>query len=81
MATISFNDVGKIYPGGTRAIEGVNMEIDDGEFVVCSEATPMLGGMWRYEFAVYNFWSHKALSEFSVPVGDASISGLSPVSA
>ena len=34
MATISFEDVGKIYPGGTRAIEGVNFEITDGEFLV-----------------------------------------------
>ena len=34
MATIAFEDVGKIYPGGTRAIEGVNFEIIDGEFLV-----------------------------------------------
>ena len=34
MATIAFEDVGKIYPGGTRAIEGVNFEIKDAEFLV-----------------------------------------------
>lgn len=34
MANITFEDVGKIYPGGTRAIEGVNFEISDGEFLV-----------------------------------------------
>ena len=34
MATIAFEDVGKVYPGGTRAIEGVNFEITDGEFLV-----------------------------------------------
>ena len=28
------NGVGKIYPGGTRAITDVNLEIEDGEFVV-----------------------------------------------
>ena len=36
----------------------------------------MGGGLWRYEFAVYNFWSHKGLSGFSVPVGAAAISDI-----
>jgi multiple sugar transport system ATP-binding protein len=34
MASITFDSVGKIYPGGTRAIEDVNLEVGDGEFVV-----------------------------------------------
>ncbi len=34
MANITFEDVGTVYPGGTRAIEGVNFEISDGEFLV-----------------------------------------------
>ncbi len=34
MAEIHFSDVGKIYPGGTRAIEDVSFEVGDGEFVV-----------------------------------------------
>ena len=34
MSAITLTDVGKIYPGGTRAITGVNLEINDGEFVV-----------------------------------------------
>ena len=34
MSAITLTDVGKIYPGGTRAIDGVNLEINDGEFVV-----------------------------------------------
>ena len=34
MANITFEEVGKIYPGGTRAIEGVNFDIADGEFLV-----------------------------------------------
>jgi multiple sugar transport system ATP-binding protein len=34
VANITFEDVGKVYPGGTRAIEGVNFEISDGEFLV-----------------------------------------------
>jgi len=34
VATIVFEDVGKVYTGGFRAIEGVNFEIGDGEFLV-----------------------------------------------
>ena len=31
---INISNVGKIYPNGTRALEDVNIEINDGEFVV-----------------------------------------------
>ena len=34
MGAINITDVGKIYPNGTRALENVNIEINDGEFVV-----------------------------------------------
>ncbi len=34
MASITFEHVGKVYPGGTRAIEDVSLEVGDGEFVV-----------------------------------------------
>ena len=34
MASITFENVGKVYPGGTRAISDVSIEINDGEFVV-----------------------------------------------
>jgi len=34
MASITFDQVGKIYPGGTRAITDVNLNILDGEFLV-----------------------------------------------
>ena len=34
MGAIQINSVGKIYPNGTRALEDVNIEINDGEFVV-----------------------------------------------
>ena len=34
MANITFEDVGKVYPGGTRAIAGVNFDISEGEFLV-----------------------------------------------
>jgi len=34
VAGIRFDEVGKVYPGGTRAIEDVSFEVGDGEFVV-----------------------------------------------
>ena len=34
MGAIKIKDAGKIYPNGTRALEDVNIEINDGEFVV-----------------------------------------------
>ena len=34
MGAINIHSVGKIYPNGTRALENVNIEINDGEFVV-----------------------------------------------
>jgi len=34
MASITFDGIGKVYPGGTRAIHDVNIHINDGEFVV-----------------------------------------------
>ena len=34
MGAIQINSVGKIYPDGTRALEDVSIEINDGEFVV-----------------------------------------------
>jgi len=34
MAAITMRSVGKVYPGGTRAIYDVDLEIGDGEFVV-----------------------------------------------
>ena len=34
MGAINITEAGKIYPNGTRALEDVNIEINDGEFVV-----------------------------------------------
>ena len=34
MASITMNDLGKIYPDGTRAVGDVDLEIKDGEFLV-----------------------------------------------
>ena len=34
MAPVTFWNVGKTYPDGTRAVNGLSLEIEDGEFVV-----------------------------------------------
>jgi multiple sugar transport system ATP-binding protein len=34
MASVAFSEVGKTYPDGTRAVKELNLEIEDGEFVV-----------------------------------------------
>ncbi len=34
MATVSFENVAKVYPDGTRAVSGMNLTIDDREFMV-----------------------------------------------
>jgi multiple sugar transport system ATP-binding protein len=34
MASVTFSDVNKTYPDGTRAVADLNLEIEDGEFVV-----------------------------------------------
>jgi multiple sugar transport system ATP-binding protein len=34
MAAVAFQDVAKVYPDGTRAVDDVTLEIGDGEFVV-----------------------------------------------
>ena len=34
MSSITFGHVGKVYPGGTRAIEDVSLSVEDGEFLV-----------------------------------------------
>ena len=34
MAGVTFDDVSKIYPDGTRAVNAIDLEIEDGEFMV-----------------------------------------------
>ncbi|TAN30411.1 MAG: sn-glycerol-3-phosphate import ATP-binding protein UgpC [Castellaniella sp.] len=47
MATLSFRDVRKTYPGGVAVIHGISIDIEDGEFVVivgpsgCGKSTLM----------------------------------------
>jgi multiple sugar transport system ATP-binding protein len=34
MARVAFEDVGKVYPGGARAVSDFDLDVDDGEFMV-----------------------------------------------
>ena len=34
MAEVSLDGVSKVFPDGTRAVDGMNLEIEDGEFMV-----------------------------------------------
>src|SRR3954469_11894541 len=34
MARVIFDDVGKVYPGGARAVSDFDLEVEDGEFMV-----------------------------------------------
>jgi multiple sugar transport system ATP-binding protein len=34
MAGVSFDQVSKVYPDGTRAVDGISLDIEDGEFMV-----------------------------------------------
>ena len=34
LAEVTFDHVSKVYPDGTRAVSGMSLEIDDGEFMV-----------------------------------------------
>jgi multiple sugar transport system ATP-binding protein len=53
MAEVTFDDVGKVYPDGTRAVSGLNLDVGDGEFMVlvgpsgCGKTTAlrMLAGL------------------------------------
>ena len=73
MATIAFEDVGKVYPGGTRAIEGVNFEIIDGEFLVvvgpsgCGKSTllRMVAGL-------------EEITEGKISIGDRVVNDVQP---
>ncbi len=73
MASITFGNIGKVYPGGTRAIYDVNIHIEDGEFVVlvgpsgCGKSTllRMVAGL-------------EEVTEGSLSIGDRIVNDVSP---
>ena len=73
MAAITMEGVGKVYPGGTRAITDVNLEINDGEFVVlvgpsgCGKSTllRMIAGL-------------EEITEGAISIGDQVVNDVPP---
>jgi len=73
VAEIRFDQVGKIYPGGTRAIEDVSLEVGDGEFVVlvgpsgCGKSTllRMVAGL-------------EEITEGAIKIGDRVVNDVAP---
>ncbi len=71
MAQITLEGVGKIYPGGTRAIHDVSMTVEDGEFVVlvgpsgCGKSTllRMVAGL-------------EEITEGEIHIGDRLVNGV-----
>ncbi len=73
MASITFENAGKVYPGGTRAIYDVNIHIEDGEFVVlvgpsgCGKSTllRMVAGL-------------EEITDGDIKIGDRVVNEVSP---
>jgi sn-glycerol 3-phosphate transport system ATP-binding protein len=73
VASIKLENVGKVYPGGTRAVGGVNLDIADGEFIVlvgpsgCGKSTllRMVAGL-------------EAITEGTVTIGDRVVNEVEP---
>ncbi|WP_378945661.1 sn-glycerol-3-phosphate import ATP-binding protein UgpC [Paracoccus sp. R86501] len=73
MASITLDSLGKVYPGGTRAVGGVNIDIADGEFIVlvgpsgCGKSTllRMVAGL-------------ESISEGEVRIGDRVVNKVEP---
>ena len=73
MASITLTDLGKIYADGTRAVGDINLEIEDGEFLVlvgpsgCGKSTVlrMIAGL-------------EEISEGTLTIGDRVVNNVAP---
>ncbi|HWX10141.1 MAG TPA: sn-glycerol-3-phosphate ABC transporter ATP-binding protein UgpC [Gaiellaceae bacterium] len=73
MAAIEFQDVSKVYPDGTRAVDALDLAIDEGEFMVlvgpsgCGKTTAlrMVAGL-------------EEISEGAILIGDRVVNDVSP---
>jgi hypothetical protein len=53
-----------------------NLLPNDGNVIVAVKTTDLGGGMWNYDYGVYNFDLTRAVRSFSVPVGTAAVSDI-----
>jgi len=53
-----------------------NVAVDDGEIVLAVDVTDLGGGMWHYEYAMYNWRSDRGVYSFSVPTGGLPVSNV-----
>ncbi|MFD0853065.1 ABC transporter ATP-binding protein, partial [Actinomadura adrarensis] len=73
MAEIVLEDVAKVYGGGVRAVDGLNLTINDGEFMVlvgpsgCGKSTAlrMIAGL-------------EEITEGTISIGDRVVNDLAP---
>ena len=73
MASVTFEQVGKVYGDGTRAVSNLGIEVGDGEFMVlvgpsgCGKTTAlrMVAGL-------------EEISEGRIKIGDRVVNGLEP---
>lgn len=45
----------------------------EGRFFVASKVMPMGGGIWRYEYAIFNLNSHRSAGSFRVPIAPGTV--------
>jgi len=62
------------WTGSTRTI--LDSWPTDGRVIVAYKVTALGGGQYRYDYAVYNMNSERAIGSFSVPVGAATITNV-----
>jgi len=73
MASISLQNIAKVYPGGTKAVRDINIDIKDGEFIVlvgpsgCGKSTllRMVAGL-------------ETITEGTAKIGDKVVNNVEP---
>lgn len=52
------------------------VDVDDGLLTLATKVTDLGGGVWHYEYAVYNRSSDRKIRTFSLPIGNATITNI-----